>query len=103
MAQIEFAYNRSPSQTTGHNYFEIVYNKNLISPLDLAPISTSQQFNRDAVERAKQIKHLPKEVHVKINKQNEKYQDMPTSTPNNWNSRKETWFGFIFIRNDSHI
>jgi len=44
LAQAEFAYNRSTSQTTGCSPFEVVYGLNPISPLDLAPISTTIQI-----------------------------------------------------------
>jgi hypothetical protein len=44
LAQAEFAYNRSTSQTTGCNPFEVVYGLNPFSPLDLAPIPTTIQL-----------------------------------------------------------
>ena len=55
LAQAEFAYNRSTSQTTGCSPFEAVYGLNPISPLDLAPIPTTIQFSGNADERAKGI------------------------------------------------
>uniref|UniRef100_A0A2N9IVE3 CCHC-type domain-containing protein n=1 Tax=Fagus sylvatica TaxID=28930 RepID=A0A2N9IVE3_FAGSY len=45
-AQAEFAYNRSPSQTTGHSPFEAVYGLNPIGPLELAPLPYSKQANK---------------------------------------------------------
>ena len=73
LAQAEFAYNRSASQTTGTNPFLVVYGRNPISPLDLAPLATSFQFNGDAAEHAENIKKLHEQVRMHIIKQNEKY------------------------------
>jgi hypothetical protein len=50
LAQAEFAYNRSTSQTTSCSPFEDVYGLNPIYPLDLAPIPTTIQFSGDADE-----------------------------------------------------
>jgi hypothetical protein len=73
LAQAEFAYNRSTSQTTGCSPFEAVYGLNPISPLDLAPIPTTIQFSGDADERAKGIKKLHEQIRGQIEKKNEKY------------------------------
>lgn len=58
LAQAEFAYNRSTSQTTGRSPFEVVYGQNPITPLDLAPHPTTLNFSSDGEERAKNIKKL---------------------------------------------
>uniref|UniRef100_A0A2N9EJL2 Integrase catalytic domain-containing protein n=1 Tax=Fagus sylvatica TaxID=28930 RepID=A0A2N9EJL2_FAGSY len=58
LAQAEFAYNRSPSQTTGHSPFEAVYGLNPIGPLELAPLPVTKHFIGDAEEWAKEIKKL---------------------------------------------
>jgi hypothetical protein len=55
LAQAEFAYNRSPSQTTSHSPFEAVYGLNPIGPLELAPLPVTKHFSGDAEERAKEI------------------------------------------------
>jgi hypothetical protein len=73
LAQAEFAYNRSTSQTTGCSPFEAVYGLNPISPLDLAPIPATIQFSGDADERAKRIKKLHEHIRGQIEKKNEKY------------------------------
>jgi hypothetical protein len=73
LAQAEFAYNRSTSQTTGCSPFEAVYGLNPISPLDLAPIPATIQFSGDADERAKGIKKLHEQIRGQIEKKNEKY------------------------------
>ena len=73
LAQVEFAYNRSVSQTTGHSPFEVVYGQNPISPLDLTPLPVTHQFSGDAEERAREIKKLHAQVQSRIMQQNEKY------------------------------
>ena len=73
LAQAEFAYNRSPSQTTGHSPFEAVYGLNPIGPLELAPLPVTKHFSGDAEERAKEIKKLHEQIRGSILKKNEKY------------------------------
>ena len=73
MPQIEFPYNHSIYQTTGSSPFEVVYSKNPISPLDLAPLLTDYQFSGEAEERFKSIKKMHEQVRDRILKQNEKY------------------------------
>lgn len=62
LTQAEFAYNRSPSQTTGTSPFFVVYGRNPIIPLDLAPLPTVIQFSSDAADQAKNIKQLHEQV-----------------------------------------
>ena len=50
LAEIEFDYNRSTSQTTDTSPFEVVYGRNPISLLDLAPLPTSYQFSGNTEE-----------------------------------------------------
>ena len=73
LPQIEFAYNHSIHQTTGSSPFEVVYGKNPISPLDLAPLLIDHQFSGEAEERSKSIKKMHEQVRDRILKQNEKY------------------------------
>jgi hypothetical protein len=73
LAQAEFAYNRSPSQTTGHSPFEAVYGLNPIGPLELAPLPVTKHFSGDAEERAKEIKKLHEQIRGSILRNNEKY------------------------------
>ncbi|KAJ8643559.1 hypothetical protein MRB53_005307 [Persea americana] len=73
LAQAEFAYNRSLSQTPSCSPFEAVYGLNPTSPLDLAPIPITQQFSGDAEERVTTIKKMHEQIREKIIKQNEKY------------------------------
>ena len=71
IAQAEFAYNNSPSQTIGRSPFEVVHGKNPITPIELTPKVIQQRFSADAYERAKQIKKLHEQVKNHILKQNE--------------------------------
>uniref|UniRef100_A0A2N9J8I5 Integrase catalytic domain-containing protein n=1 Tax=Fagus sylvatica TaxID=28930 RepID=A0A2N9J8I5_FAGSY len=73
LAQAEFAYNRSPCQTTGHSPFEAMYGLNPIGPLDLAPLPVTNHFSGDAEERAKEIKKLHEQIRGSILKKNEQY------------------------------
>ena len=73
LPHVEFAYNRSTSQTTGCSPFEAVYGMNPIGPLDLSPIHVNSQFSGEADERAKFIKKIHEQVRSKILKQTEKY------------------------------
>jgi hypothetical protein len=73
LAQAEFAYNRSPSQTTSHSPFEAVYGLNPIGPLEIAPLPVTKHFSGDAEEQAKEIKKLHEQIRGRILKKNEKY------------------------------
>ena len=68
LAQIEFAYNKSMHRTIGKSPFEVVYGLQSIGPMELAPHATIKQFSGDAEVRAKEIKKLHEEVHLKIEK-----------------------------------
>jgi hypothetical protein len=73
LAQVEFAYNNSTNQATGKCPFEVVYGVRSLSPLDMAPNSTKDQFSVDVEQRAKEVKKLHGEVQARIDKQNARY------------------------------
>ncbi|GKC34098.1 RNA-directed DNA polymerase [Tanacetum coccineum] len=73
LPQIEFAYNHFKNQSIGCSPFEVVYGRNLVSPLELVPLPTNRSFSGDASERAGQIKKLHAQVRDHISKQNERY------------------------------
>ncbi|GJX52863.1 putative reverse transcriptase domain-containing protein [Tanacetum coccineum] len=58
LPQAEFAYNRSVNRTTGKSPFEVVYGRNLITPLDLVPIPEVGQFSKEGADQSEQIKEL---------------------------------------------
>ncbi|GJT15039.1 RNA-directed DNA polymerase [Tanacetum coccineum] len=45
LPQAEFAYSRSVNRTTGKSPFEVVYERNPITPLDLVPVPEVGRFN----------------------------------------------------------
>uniref|UniRef100_A0A6N2MUI5 Integrase catalytic domain-containing protein n=1 Tax=Salix viminalis TaxID=40686 RepID=A0A6N2MUI5_SALVM len=75
LAQAEFAYNRSTSQTTGTSPFEVVYGQNPHGPLDLVPLPITHHFSGDAADQAKCIQKLHEQVRARIIKQNERYRN----------------------------
>ncbi|GKB88597.1 RNA-directed DNA polymerase, partial [Tanacetum coccineum] len=62
LPQAEFAYNRSVNRTTGKSPFEVVYGRNLITPLDLVPVPKVWQFSKEGVDQSEQIKELHRSV-----------------------------------------
>ncbi|CAL9121040.1 unnamed protein product [Musa textilis] len=74
LAHAEFAYNRSPSYTTGRSPFEVVYGLNPLTPIDLIPIPSDSQVNFDGKDRAESMKKLHEQIRSKIEKANESYQ-----------------------------
>ena len=73
ISQVEFAYNNSTNQATRMCPFEVVYGVRPLSPLDMTPYSTKNQFSADADQRAKEIKKLHEQVRARIEKQNSRY------------------------------
>ncbi|XP_027343128.1 uncharacterized protein LOC113855696 [Abrus precatorius] len=65
LPQVEFAYNNSSNPATGKCPFEVVYGTRPLSPLDLIPIPTNKQFSADADQRAKEIKKLHEQIHLR--------------------------------------
>jgi hypothetical protein len=73
LAQIEFAYNNSTNQPTGKCPFEVVYGMRPLSPLDLTPSPSTQQYSADVEQRTNEIKKLHEQVRGRIEKQNSRY------------------------------
>ncbi|GJV51145.1 RNA-directed DNA polymerase [Tanacetum coccineum] len=65
LPQAEFSYNRSVNRTTGKSYFEVVYGRNLITPLDLVPVPEVGQFSKKEVDQSEQIKELHWSIHLR--------------------------------------
>ncbi|GJY07054.1 RNA-directed DNA polymerase [Tanacetum coccineum] len=62
LPQDEFAYNRSVNRTTGKSPFEVVYGRNLITPLDLVPVLEVGRFSEEGADLSEQIKELHRSV-----------------------------------------
>ena len=73
MPFIEFAYNRSVYSTTNFSPFEIVYDFNLLTLLDLLPLLVNEMTNLDGQKKAEMVKKLHKSVRQHIEKKNEQY------------------------------
>ncbi|PKU79050.1 hypothetical protein MA16_Dca000394 [Dendrobium catenatum] len=80
LPQIEFAFNRSVNQATGHSPFHIVYGVNPTSPFDLIPQIQKQQYSKEGEQRSKEIKKLHQEVQDLITKHNQKCQKAANKT-----------------------
>ncbi|GJV06320.1 RNA-directed DNA polymerase [Tanacetum coccineum] len=71
----EFAYNRSVNRTTGKSPFEVVYGRNLITPLDLVPVPEVGQFSEEGADQSEQIKELHRSVQEQIIRHNKQYKE----------------------------
>ncbi|PKU80839.1 hypothetical protein MA16_Dca009250 [Dendrobium catenatum] len=80
LPQIEFAFNRSTNQDTGHSPFQIVYGNNPLSPLDLMPQVPVTQYSTDGDQRYQEIQQLHKNVRELIHKHNRKCQESANKT-----------------------
>ncbi|GJX06707.1 RNA-directed DNA polymerase [Tanacetum coccineum] len=58
LPQGKFAYNRSVNHTTSKSSFEVVYGRNLITPLDLVLVPKVCQFGKEEPDQSEQIKEL---------------------------------------------
>ena len=73
MPFIEFAYNRSVHSTTDFSPFEIVYDFNPLTPLDLLPLPVNERTSLDGQKKAEIVKKLHESVQQHIEKKNEQY------------------------------
>jgi len=69
----EFAYNQTPSYAASHSPFEVCYDLNPPTPLDLIPIPQESKISFEVEERAKAMKKLHEEVRARIEKVNEQH------------------------------
>ena len=58
LAFVEFAYNRRMHSMTKYSSFKVVYGFNPITPLNLAPLPTSERVCLDGKRKAKMIRTL---------------------------------------------
>ena len=69
----EFAYNRTIHTTTDFSPFQIVYEFNPLTPLDLVPLLSNEQVNLDGAAKPKFVQDLHEKVRLQIIKKNEHY------------------------------
>lgn len=75
LPQAKFAYNQSIYRTIGKSPFEIIYGRNLITPLDLTPLTIIDHFCVEGDEQLSQIKEHHQQVRMQIEKHNKHYVD----------------------------
>ena len=62
LPHVVFAYNRSVHSTTSYSPFEVVYDFNPLTPLDILPFPSNEYANFDGKKKADSIK----ELHAKV-------------------------------------
>ena len=88
LAQIEFAYNRSVSQTTGCSPFEVVYGLNPVSPLGLAPLPAAHHLSGDAEEQLQALRSCMNKFEIRISSKTRSIVKVPTSIEGTLSSSK---------------
>ncbi|GJR84846.1 RNA-directed DNA polymerase, partial [Tanacetum coccineum] len=73
LSQAEFIFNKSVNRTTSKSPSEVVYGRNPITPLELAPIIVTEPTNEDADQHATDIKQLHQQVREQILHHNKQY------------------------------
>ena len=71
LPHIEFAYNRTIHATSLFSPFEVVYDFNPLTPLDILSLSTNEHANLDGKEKADFVKDLHARVRANIERKNE--------------------------------
>ena len=46
--------------------FEVVYGRNPVTPLDLAPYATKDRESREGLDQAEKIKHIHEETRLQL-------------------------------------
>nr|GEW36483.1 reverse transcriptase [Tanacetum cinerariifolium] len=75
LPQAKFAYNGSVNRTIGKIPFEVVYGRNLITPLYLVPVPEVGWFSEEGADQSEQIKELHRSVQEQIIRHNKQYKE----------------------------
>ena len=86
LGHAEFAFNRTPSKAISLPPFQVVYDYNQRTPLDLVPIPNPTKFSWEAERTTEEIQ----ELHAKVREQIEKSNEQAKSHADN--HRKEVHF-----------
>jgi len=70
---IEFSYNCSVHSTTDYSPFEIVYDFNPLTPLDLIHLPVDEMVSLDGNKKTQVVKGLLAKIQQQIEKKNEQY------------------------------
>ena len=68
---VEFAYNRSVYSATKYSSFEIIYDFNPLTPLDLTPLPFSERVNLDGKKKAEIVKQIHERAKLNIERRTE--------------------------------
>ena len=68
LPHFEFAYNRTVHSATHYSPVEVVYGFNPLTPLDLAPLPSSEHTSLDGKKKAKFVHRLHEAIRVNIEK-----------------------------------
>ncbi|XP_062075289.1 uncharacterized protein LOC133779331 [Humulus lupulus] len=73
LPHVEFSYNRSVYCPTKFSPFEIVYDCNQLTPLDLTPLPLTERVNLDGKKKADFVRQIHEKVRQNIEKRTEQY------------------------------
>ncbi|KAL4279716.1 hypothetical protein GQ457_03G019060 [Hibiscus cannabinus] len=75
LPHVEFAYNSSVHSATKHSPFEVVYEFNPLTPMDLLPLPLDQALNKDGKNKVEYVKKLHQQVRENIEKMTRQYEE----------------------------
>ncbi|RDY04714.1 hypothetical protein CR513_11536, partial [Mucuna pruriens] len=73
LPDVDFAYNRVVHSTTNHSPFEVVYDFNPLTPLDLILLSMHKQVHQDGKKKTEYVRQLHEKVKQQIVKKTRQY------------------------------